>query len=102
MKSYNKGKQMRNDWYLSICNGSERLKDNGKKVHSTQKPERLLEMIILSSTNEDDLILDPFAGTGTTGYVAAKNNRRFTMIEKDEYYVKWILKRFESLQQKLF
>jgi len=78
MKSYNKGKQMRNDWYLSICNGSERLKDNGKKVHSTQKPERLLEMIILSSTNEDDLILDPFGGTGTTGYVAAKNNRRFT------------------------
>lgn len=37
-----------------------------------------------------------------TGYIAAKHNRRFTMIEKEEYYVKWILKRFEGLQQKLF
>ncbi|MCX7834625.1 MAG: site-specific DNA-methyltransferase, partial [bacterium] len=67
MKQLNEGKQMRNDWYFPICNGSERLRDSkGQKIHSTQKPLALMERIILSSTKEGDLILDPFAGTCTT------------------------------------
>lgn len=54
--------------------------------HPTQKPEKLLAKIILASTNENELILDPFAGSGTTAVVAKKLKRRFTSIEKDEKY----------------
>ncbi len=55
-------------------------------AHPTQKPEKLLAKIILASTNENDLILDPFAGSGTTAVTAKKLNRRFTAIEADENY----------------
>ena len=55
-------------------------------VHPTQKPEKLLAKIILASTNENDLILDPFAGSGTTAVVAKKLNRSFVGIEADENY----------------
>lgn len=54
--------------------------------HPTQKPEKLLAKIILASTAENDLILDPFAGSGTTCVVAKKLNRRFLGIERDEKY----------------
>ena len=54
--------------------------------HPTQKPEKLLAKIILASTDEGDLILDPFAGSGTTAVVAKKLNRRFCGIECDENY----------------
>jgi len=102
MKKHNQGKQMRNDWYFSICNGGERLKDEkGIKVHSTQKPLPLLERIVLASTNKGDIVLDPFGGTCTTGIAAYKHNRNFTMIEKDEHYVDWALKRFNRLQDTL-
>ena len=56
--------QMRSDWTFPICNGKERLKKNGKKIHSTQKPEALLHRIILATTNKGDIIFDPFLGTG--------------------------------------
>jgi len=55
-------------------------------AHPTQKPEKLLAKIILASTRENDLILDPFAGSGTTAVVAKKLNRNFTLIETDENY----------------
>ena len=55
-------------------------------MHPTQKPEKLLAKIILASTRENDLILDPFAGSGTTAVVAKKLNRDFTGIEADENY----------------
>lgn len=54
--------------------------------HPTQKPEKLLAKIILASTNENDLILDPFAGSGTTAVVAKKLNRNFCAVECDERY----------------
>lgn len=54
--------------------------------HPTQKPEKLLAKIILASTNENDFILDPFSGSGTTSVVAKKLNRNFCGIEKDENY----------------
>ena len=99
MKQFNKSKQMRSDWYISICNGSERLKDKeGKKVHTTQKPETLLKYVILSSSKEGDLILDPFAGTGTTGAIAKKYKRRFILIEKDKGYCEWIKKRLDLIK----
>ena len=62
LKCLNDDLQMRSDWTFPICSGKERLKNNGKKVHSTQKPEALLYRIILSTTNKDDVILDPFLG----------------------------------------
>jgi site-specific DNA-methyltransferase (adenine-specific)/modification methylase len=79
---------MRSDWTFPICNGKERLKKNGKKVHSTQKPEALLHRIILATTNKDDAILDPFLGTGTTAAVAKKLGRKYFGIEKDKKYFK--------------
>lgn len=55
-------------------------------AHPTQKPEKLLAKIILASTRENDLILDPFAGSGTTAVAAKKLNRDFTCIEADEHF----------------
>ena len=89
LKCLNDDLQMRSDWMLSICNGKERLKKtNGKKVHSTQKPESLLHRIILATTNKGDTIFDPFLGTGTTAVVAKKLGRKYCGIERDKKYFK--------------
>ena len=89
MKSLNEDIQMRSDWVLPICSGGERLKTrNGTKAHPTQKPEALLHRVLLSSTNKDDLVLDPFFGTGTTGAVAKKLGRRWVGIERERKYAK--------------
>ena len=93
IKCLNDDLQMRSDWILPICNGRERLKKNGKKVHSTQKPESLLHRIILANTNKNDLIIDPFLGTGTTAVVAKKLGRNFFGIEKDKRYFEAAYKR---------
>ena len=79
---------MRSNWNLPICNGSERLKKNGKKIHSTQKPESLLHRVLLASSNKNDMILDPFLGSGTTATVAKKLGRNFYGIEKEKNYFK--------------
>lgn len=63
--------------------------------HPTQKPEKLLAKIVLASTNPDDLILDPFAGSGTTAVVAKKLGRRFVAIESDEDYCLLAAKRLD-------
>ncbi len=81
-------KQMRDIWTMPLCQGRERLRDeDGKKaLHPTQKPEELLKRIILGFSNENDVILDPFAGSGTTPYIAKKYNRNFIAIEKEKKY----------------
>ena len=66
--------------------------------HPTQKPEKLLAKIILASSNEEDLILDPFLGSGTTAVVAKKLNRRFVGIERDEQYACLAEKRLEMAE----
>ena len=86
LKCLNDDLQMRSDWGLPICNGKERLKKNGKKIHSTQKPEALLYRIILATTNKGDVICDPFLGTGTSAVVAKKLGRKYFGIEKDKKY----------------
>jgi modification methylase len=88
MKSLNDDLQMRSDWLLPICTGAERIKANGVKAHSTQKPEALLYRVLLASTNPGDVVLDPFFGSGTTGAVARKLGRHFIGIERDEGYIK--------------
>jgi len=92
------GKVGANVWVLPLCWGEERLKnEEGKKLHSTQKPLELLKRVILTSTKEGDLVLDPVAGTGTTGYVAQALKRNFVMIEINPKYAKGIEERFKHL-----
>ncbi len=94
-REFGVGKVGANVWVLPLCNGKERLKgDDGKKLHSTQKPVELLKRVILTSTNEGDVILDPVAGAGTTGYVAQALDRKFVMIEVNARYVEGIKCRF--------
>ncbi len=88
LKCLNDDLQMRSNWNLPICSGSERLKKNGKKIHSTQKPESLLHRILLATSNKNDLILDPFLGSGTSAAVAKKLGRNYFGIEKEKNYFK--------------
>jgi len=88
LKCLNDDLQMRSDWTIPICNGKERLKKNGKKIHSTQKPEALLHRILLANTNKGDTVFDPFLGTGTTAVVAKKLGRIYCGIEKEKKYFK--------------
>ena len=87
LKALNEDLQMRSDWLLPLCTGSERLKDRkGAKVHPTQKPESLLYRVMMASTHQGDLVLDPFFGTGTTGAVAKGLDRAWIGIERDTDY----------------
>ncbi len=86
MKAMNDDLQMRSDWELPICSGSERLRLDGKKAHPTQKPEALLYRLLLASSRPGDVVLDPFFGTGTTGAVAKRLGRRWIGIEQQADY----------------
>jgi modification methylase len=99
MKALNDDLQMRSDWYLPIASGNQRLKVNGKKAHSTQKPEALLYRVIMASSNPGDLILDPFFGTGTTGAVAKKLGRNWIGIEREKKYVRLAKQRIDAVQR---
>ena len=100
MKSLNGDLQMRSDWSLPICTGDERLKNkDGKKIHPTQKPENLLNRVIMSSSNIGDIVLDPFFGTGTTGAVAKKLRRAFIGIEQDAKYALEAEKRINKVDE---
>ena len=99
MKKYNGGKQMTSVWQIGLCIGEERLKgEDGKKAHSTQKPEELLKRVILSTSKKGDIILDPFFGTGTTGAVAKKLGRNFIGIEKESEYIGLTKKRINAIK----
>ena len=65
--------------------------------HPTQKPEALLERIIKASSNPNDIVLDPFCGSGTTCYVAKKLNRRYIGIEKEKEFYNISKRRIESI-----
>lgn len=97
MKTLNEGKQMRSDWHMPLCTGGERLRVNGAKAHTTQKPEALLYRVILSSSNPGDVVLDPFFGTGTTGAVAKKLGRHFIGIEQEQSYIEVAQKRLAAI-----
>src|SRR5277367_3739456 len=87
LKAGNDDIQVRSDWFIPLCTGEERLKgSDGKKLHPTQKPESLLARVILAASRPDDLVLDPFSGTGTTGAVAHRLRRRFIGIERSSEY----------------
>ncbi len=102
MKEDNNNKQMKDVWKFeelepefhvsSVTPKSE--KKEGK--HPTQKPIGLLERIIKSSTNEGDLVLDPFNGSGTTGIVCKRFNRKYIGIEKEIEYLELTEKRYRK------
>ena len=87
--------QMRSVWAISTIKAHEKV--FGK--HPTQKPLELLKRVILASTNKDDLILDPFTGSSTTGIMANKLNRKFIGIDINKEYLDLSIKRFENLPQ---
>ena len=99
MKTFNEDKQLRSDWDIPICNGSERITSKNKKIHSTQKPEALLYRVLLCASNKNDIVLDPFMGTGTTGAVAKKLGRNFIGIEKDKKYFKAAEQRIKRIKE---
>lgn len=91
------GLQMRSDWEIPLATGKQRVRMNGAKAHSTQKPEALLYRVIQSSSKPGDVVLDPFFGSGTTGAVAKKLGRRWIGIERDKKYVKVAQKRIDAV-----
>ena len=98
MKAMNNDKQMRNVWEIPLTKRSE--KKHGK--HPSQKPVAVVNRLVLAGTNEDDLILDPFSGTGTTAVVAEQHKRKWLMIEKHEQYNEIAQKRIDELSGRLF
>ncbi|ORE96558.1 DNA methylase N-4/N-6 domain-containing protein [Stappia sp. 22II-S9-Z10] len=98
LKAFNDDIQMRSDWTLPICTGAERLRgEDGAKAHPTQKPEALLNRILLASTKPGDVVLDPFFGTGTTGAVAKRLGRHYIGIEQDPTYAKIAKERISAV-----
>jgi len=96
-KRYGIGKVGASVWVLPLCAGRERVKgSDGKKAHPTQKPAELLRRVISTSTMPGDLVLDPMAGVGTSGYLARSLDRDFLMIERDPKYVEAMRQRFDG------
>ncbi|HEY4773739.1 MAG TPA: site-specific DNA-methyltransferase [Xanthobacteraceae bacterium] len=99
LKAGNDDLQMRSDWTIALCTGAERLKTSeGGKLHPTQKPEALLARVILATSCVDDLVLDPFAGSGTTGAVAKRLGRRFVGIEREAAYARAAAARIAAVE----
>lgn len=95
MKEINDGKQMKDVWTGSLTKKSEKVE--GK--HPTQKPEYLLERIILAATEEGQIVLDPFCGSATTGVEAIKNRRKFIGIDNCEEYMEIAKRRLEKVDR---
>jgi site-specific DNA-methyltransferase (adenine-specific) len=109
MKQVNGGKQMRDLWEVA-----ERPEPGGAQVvwplptpgprekllgrHPTQKPIALLERVIAASSAEGDLVLDPFAGSGTTGVAAVRAGRRFLGVEMNQEYLDLAARRIRALE----
>jgi len=88
--------QMRSVW--AICPPKKEEKTFGK--HPTQKPIDLLVRIVLASTDEDDIVLDPFTGSSTTGLACILNNRKFIGIDTEKKYLDLSIKRLDELTKK--
>ena len=100
MKALNDDLQMRSDWFIPLCTGAERLQnEHGLKLHPTQKPEALLHRVLLASTGVEDIVLDPFLGSGTSAAVAKRLGRRYIGIERHPAYVEAALGRLMRTEQ---
>jgi site-specific DNA-methyltransferase (adenine-specific) len=90
------GKQMRSLWNIPLTPPSEKFCGR----HPTQKPIELLKRVIASSSNKNDLILDPFNGSGTTGVVSRILGRKYVGIEKEKPFLDLTIKRFAAVDAK--
>lgn len=93
MKEYNDGKQMKDVWQSSTTKQSE--KREGK--FPTQKPLEILERIIESSSKQENIILDPFNGSGTTGVAAKRLNRKYIGIDNVSEYLNLSIRRITNM-----
>ncbi len=93
MKVENGGKQMKSVWRMATAGQDE--KTFGK--HPTQKPVALIERCLRASTNPDDLVLDPFVGSGATGVAAIGMGRRFLGCDREEEYIRLTINRLSAL-----
>lgn len=84
MKEENGGKQMKDVWSFGRPSAAETA--HGR--HPCQKPEALLERVLRASTEPDDLVLDPFSGSGTTGIAAARLGRRFIGLDREPEWLR--------------
>ncbi len=106
---YGNGKKRKDKWFPNplgakpkdvfeiptTCNGMDE-----KTPHPTQKPEELLRKIVLGSSNKNDIILDPFSGSGTTLVVAEQLERKWVGCDLTSDYNKWAIKRINSVQNR--
>jgi site-specific DNA-methyltransferase (adenine-specific) len=90
------GKQMRNLWEIPVTPKSER--ENGG--HPSQKPLALVERLVLIATSPEDLLLDPFGGTGTLALAARKHGRRWLLVESDAQYVEVARSRLRAAEKR--
>lgn len=91
------GLQMRSVWAI----GTPKPEEKKFKKHPTQKPMELLKRIILASSNENSIVLDPFTGSSTTGLISYMNKRKFIGIDIEKQYLDLSIKRFEEIDRKL-
>ncbi len=92
-----KGKLCTDVWEFSSDRHNKKI--NGKvqkNIHPTPKPEKMIERMILASSNEKDIVLDLFSGTGTTSYVAKKLNRFYIGCDNNKEYVEFSKKRLDN------
>jgi len=95
MKQMNRGKQMKSVWHI----GAPRREEKVFGKHPTQKPLALLERIVLASTEENAIVLDPFSGSATTGLAAIKLGRHYAGLETDEDFLNLAIRRFVGVPQ---
>ena len=95
MKELNNNKQMKDVWTTTLTKPSE--KKCGK--HPTQKPLEILDKIVLASTNENDLILDPFCGSSTTGLSAVRLKRKYIGIDNSKEYLDLSVRRYKEMEE---
>ncbi len=100
-KQFGLGRAGSNLWEIPTCGGKERLRDEaGRRLHPTQKPLELLRRVLLTTSQEGALVLDPMAGVGTTGVAAVELNRKFILIERDPRYAEAAEQRLREARRK--
>ena len=97
MRELNDGKQMKDVWVMTAPGKKE--KEYGR--HPTQKPLQLVDQLILAATDPNDMVLDSFNGSGTTGVSCINNQRRYVGIELDPTYISLSKKRFRAAKKSL-
>ncbi len=101
MKKYASGKQLKDVWEFAVCQGKERIKSkDGKAAHPTQKPLEILKRLIEMASKQNDVVLDPFIGSGTTAEAAILLNRNWIGIDNNKGYVKIANKRVKKYFKK--